>query len=643
LSQAQRRLAAIMFTDMVGYTALGQRNEELSLALLEEQRRVLRPILEKHHGREVKTIGDAFMVEFLNALDAVRCAYYIQRGVREVNLSLPAESRIHLRVGVHVGEVVQSGGDISGDAVNVASRIEPLAEDGGVCISRQVYDHVQRKVDLHLASLGPRALKNIIEPVEVFRIVMPWDEGKQTPVGLDRNRIAVLPFANMSSDPNDSYFADGITEEIIATVSGIGGLRVISRTSVMNYRGVTKPLKEIGKELEVGSVLEGSFRKAGNRVRITAQLIDVMTDEHLWAQSYDREMDDVFLIQTDVARQVADSLRVKILPHEQSNVSKVPTGSPEAHSLYLKGRYLLSQRSKDSLFEALELFKKAIHVDPRYTLAYSGAADVYSVLGDHIYLPYEEAFSEVKEYASRAVILDPTSAEAHASLGQAIFYKDRDARAAASEFERAIELSPSYASAYHWYGVILYRAGKCQRALDKALQASKLDPLSPQITSFVGLCNAGLGKYDLAEHYQFKALELQTGFHPALYNLRYIYLMGKKYAEAEALVREHWRDFDELGSRFFLAALYAVAGKKDEAKKAMADAEAMPNPNNYYWRYMTIYYATFGDLEKAIEYVQQDYEACADWLGEIAIDPLFEPIRSDPRVQAILRKVGASS
>jgi len=279
-----------MFTDMVGYTALGQKNESLSIVLVEEQRRVIRPILTKHAGREIKTIGDAFLVEFPNAVDAVRCAYDIQRAVREFNLSLASDKRIHLRVGVHVGEVVESQGDILGDSVNVASRIEPLAEDGGVCITRPVYDLVKNKVDIPLSSMGQKSLKNVAEPMEVYKMVLPWEkETMSSPAQLNKNRVAILPFVNMSPDPNDEYFADGITEEMISTVSGISGLSVISRTSVMGFKGTTKKITEIGNELGAGSILEGSFRKAGNKVRVTAQLIDVGRDSHVWAQNYDRD------------------------------------------------------------------------------------------------------------------------------------------------------------------------------------------------------------------------------------------------------------------------------------------------------------------------------------------------------------------
>ncbi|TMI43578.1 adenylate/guanylate cyclase domain-containing protein [Candidatus Bathyarchaeota archaeon] len=238
MSQGKRRLAAIMFTDMAGYTALGQKNESLSLALVEEQRKLLRPVFGRHNGREIKTMGDGFLVEFSNAMDAVRCAYDVQRASREFNMSQQGDQRITIRIGLHLGDVVESQGDISGDAVNIASRIQSLAENGGISLTRQVYDQVQNKFELPLESLGTKSLRNVRAPLEVYKMVLPWDDTKTTQsTEHDRRRIAVLPFANMSPDPGDSYFADGITEEIISTLSGVSGLNVISRTSVM---GTTK-------------------------------------------------------------------------------------------------------------------------------------------------------------------------------------------------------------------------------------------------------------------------------------------------------------------------------------------------------------------------------------------------------------------
>jgi TolB-like protein len=378
-----------MYTDMVGYAALGQKNESLSIALVEEQRKLIRPILARHNGKEIKTMGDAFLVEFPSALDAVRCAYDIQRAAREFNISIPKEKRIHLRVGLHLGDVVESQGDISGDAVNVASRIEPLAEDGGVCLTRQVYDHVQNKFELPLASLGPKTLKNVSAPVEAYKMVMPWEQSSTgvTPA-FPTNRIAILPFANFSPDPQDDYFADGMTEEVISTLSKVGSLEVISRTSVMQYKKTPKPIKEVSRELDAGIVLEGSVRKVGNRLRVTAQMIDAARDRHLWAESYDRDMQDDFAIQSEIAGRVADALSVRVLPRERAELTKKPTGSTMAYTLYLKGRDLWNrrggERGHEDVKEAAKCFEQAVKEDPDFALGYVGQADCYLAgLGDH--------------------------------------------------------------------------------------------------------------------------------------------------------------------------------------------------------------------------------------------------------------------
>jgi len=470
-----------MFTDMVGYTALGQKNESLSLALVEEQRRVIRPILARHNGREVKTIGDAFLVEFPSALDAVRCAYDIQRAIREFNLSLAADRRIHLRIGVHVGEIVDSGGDISGDAVNVASRIEPLAEDGGVCITRQVYDFVRNKVDIPLTSLGPKSLKNVAEPMDVYRMVMPWEKEAAAPeVQLVKNRIAILPFTSFSLDPNDSFFADGMTEEIISTVSGLSGLDVISRTSVMGYKSTTKKVEEIGKELKVGSILEGSFRKVGNRIRVTAQLIEVASDRHLWVQNYDRDLNDVFEVQSDVAKQVAEALRVKILSSEKARIEKKPTVSTTAYTLYLKGRQLWNTRRLDDIKKAREYFEQAVKDDPDFALGYAGQADCCSILRSNFAIESDINLEKAKALAVKALALDPDLAEAHTTMGFNLMRENGSQ--AETEFKKAIELKPSYATAHQWYSTLLRRLLRWDEALEQIEKAEELDPLSPIIT-----------------------------------------------------------------------------------------------------------------------------------------------------------------
>ncbi len=345
-----------MFTDMVGYTALGQRNESLSLALADEQRKLIRPILARHSGREVKVIGDAFFVEFSSALDAIRCAYDVQRATREFNFSLPEERRIHLRVGIHLGDVVESAGDVSGDAVNVASRIEALAEDGGVCFTRQVYDHVQNKFELSSTNLGYKPLKNVSTPIEVYKMVMPWAEKQVITVQrADSRRIAVLPFTNISPDPNDEYLADGMTEEMITKLSEVSDLKVIARTSIMNYKGKEKGVSQIGKELAVGSIVEGSVRKAGNKIRVTVQLIDAGSEEHLWASNYDRQLDDIFVIQDEVATKVAASLKAGVF----SKTLRKDTDNIGAYTFYLKAMQLLPESTQPRIRESISLLEQA--------------------------------------------------------------------------------------------------------------------------------------------------------------------------------------------------------------------------------------------------------------------------------------------
>jgi len=302
----ERKLAAIMFTDMVGYTALTQRNESLALELLQEHRRILRPIFQRHFGSEIKTIGDGFLVEFASALEAARCASDIQQTLHEFNENLQSDRKIRLRIGIHVGDIIHSQNDVYGDAVNIASRIEPLAEPEGVCLTGSVREQIRNKFEFPLEKIFGVSLKNLEEPVDVFRIVFPWEKITRVETGrIERRRIAILPLAIISSDPKDEYFADGLTEELITVLSQLSELRVIARTSVTPYKSTSKGVSQIGTELGVNAVLEGSVRKAGDELRITVQLIDVGTQEHTWASTYDRKLEKVFAVQADIAKQVA--------------------------------------------------------------------------------------------------------------------------------------------------------------------------------------------------------------------------------------------------------------------------------------------------------------------------------------------------
>jgi len=496
MSKGERRLAAIMFTDMVGYTSLAQRNEALSLALVEEQRKLIRLTLARHNGREVKTIGDAFMVEFASALDAVRCAYDIQRAVREFNVAMPDEERVVLRVGVHLGDVVASEGDISGDAVNIASRIEAMAEPGGVCLTRQVYDQVRNRFELPLSSLGETRLKNVATPIEVFRVVLPWTAQPETQRGApDKKRIAVLPFTNISPDPADEYFADGMTEEVIATMSRISGLKVIARTSVMGYKGGQKKISDVARELDVGSVLEGSVRKIGDRARVTVQLIDSQTSEHLWAESYDRDLKDVLAIQSDISKTVAEALRVKLLDQERSVIESKRTVNSQAYTLYLKGRFYWNERTNDATLKAIRYFEESIKVDPRSAPSFSGLADCYTVATNYGWMAPSIAAPKAREYAAKAVELDDNLAEAHASLGSTLIEHSWDFVNGEKELKRSVELRPNYAQAYHWLALMSIYFRRREDSLSYQKKALEIDPHSRLVNMGMAVVQASRGEY----------------------------------------------------------------------------------------------------------------------------------------------------
>ncbi len=642
LKEGGRRLAAIMFTDMVGYTALGQRDESLSLALLEEHRKMLRPIFARHNGREIKAIGDAFLVEFASALDAVRCAYDIQRASREFNFSLPSEKRIHLRIGIHLGDVVEAQGDILGDAVNVASRIEHLAKDGGVCLTQQVFDHVQSKFELSLVSLGKQALKNVKVPIEAYRIVMPWEETGVEREVLDRRRVAVLPFYNMSPNPDDEYFADGLTEELITTLSKIGEISVISRTSVMQYRKSPKHARDVGKELDAGTIMEGSVRKAGNLVRITVQMVDAEKDRHLWAESYDRNLQDIFAIQTDIAKRVADVLRVKILAGEKEQIEKKPTTSTEAYTLYLKGRYYWNERSKEGLTKAIEYFRQAIQLDPTYALGYSGLADCHFIIAQWGFEDPSANFQKAETFVTKALGLDEKLAEAHTTLAGVLQYFEYDQARAEEEFRRAIDLRPSYATAHQWYHLFLSGQERWEEAYAEITRALDQDPLSLIINDNLAYFFLVRKEYDRAIEILKKVLEMKPDFLDAHRVLLDVQLLTSKYDEAwqEAVMISKLSNgsTDGKGAQ---ALVYAKMGKAEEARRLLAELEKRPRgEGNVHPSSIGLIFFMLGEMDRGFEWLEKAYEERDGYLPLLKTSPYLDPIRSDPRYHSLLSRMG---
>jgi adenylate cyclase len=641
LSQSERKLAAIMYTDMVGYTALGQRNEFLSLALVDEQRKLIRPILTRHDGREVKTMGDAFLVEFPNALDAVRCAYDIQRATKEFNISLPADKRIHLRVGLHLGDVVESQGDISGDTVNVASRVEPLAEDGGVCLTRQVYDHVQNKFELPLASLGLKALKNVNAPVEVYRIVMPWEKdqrGVATP--LDTRRIAVLPFVSMSPDPADEYFVDGMTEELISSISNVGELSVISRTSAMKFKGGGKTATEIGQELKVGTLLEGSVRKADSRVRVTAQLIDVNSDKHLWSQTYDRELRNIFALQSEIAQQVAESLRVRILSQEAQRIDRKPTESTAAYELYLKGRYHWNKRGIEDMKKAMEYFELAVHEDERFALGYAGQADCCLALGNNWGIDREANWVKTEEMLAKALELDPGLAEVHTTMGF-VRLEEYNLRQAEEEFEEAIGLKPSYATAHQWYAWVLAAQLRWDEALEQMNKALELDPLSPIINDNKGSYFTWRRDYDKSIEPFRRAVEL--GMKSAHGDLALSYGRMRAYDDMRreaAILVELLQDSVPVMKMVADAWTAHLEGNRPEIQRILPQLETHFQDAGINMHDIAMFHFGLGENDKGFEWLERSYHMKEADLIFMKSEPELDGVRTDPKYLDLLRRLG---
>jgi TolB-like protein/Tfp pilus assembly protein PilF len=629
-------LAAIMFTDMVGYTALGQRNESLSLALVEEQRKLIRPILTRHNGREIKTIGDAFLVDFPNALDAVRCAYDIQRAVREFNISLPEERRVHLRVGVHLGDVVESGGDISGDAVNVASRIEPLAEDGGVCVTRQVYDHVQNKFELKLASLGVKTLKNVSVPIEVYKMLMPWSvETSASSTQLDKKRIAVLPFANMSSNPEDGYFADGMTEELITSLSGVRQLAVIARTSVMKYKGSQKDASDVGKELNAGTLIEGSVRKAGNKVRITTQLIDTSTESHIWAQNYDRNLDDVFAIQSEIAEKVAGELKIRLVDSEKRVIEKKPTENTEAYTYFLRGRELLREQTDASLKQAIALFEKAIELDPNFARAYVGEAECHQFLADRGNEPSDLSVTIVRRLG-RALNLEPNLPEAHAALA-VVFFNEDNVIGSEAEVKRALELNPSLPDPCWLMFELAAIKGEPVEMVRQIEAAYRLDPIRPDFILRFGLAYLYTGREQEALEFWKKNEQLA----PALANTGMtMYYLAKGNLEKAKELHAKAEQLDPTNPRvtWMGGAIAAMEGDRERAHltiKKMENAQMGPVGFNF----IAYVYHALGNLDAFFEYLNKAVEGHALIPTTLMYSPLFAKARNDPRYRELVEKL----
>jgi adenylate cyclase len=628
-----------MFTDTVGYTASTHTDEARTLELLREQEELMRPLISTHHGREIKSTGDGFLVEFDSALKATHCAVDIQRRIYERNAEggLPP---IQIRIGIHLGDVVQHGTDILGDAVNIAARIEPVAEPGGICLSGAVHDQVWSKITDKLEKLPPTVLKGLPVPMEIYRVVLPWTAREPPSAGSAPTGLAVLPFSNISPDPKDEYFADGLTEELITILSRLRGLRVIARTSVMQYKATTKAVSQIGTELRVSSVLEGSVRKAGNHLRVTVQLIDVGSEGHVWVQMYDRELDDVFAVQSDIAKQVAEALKVELRPTEQERLQARPKVRSDSYLAYLRGRTLLQGLTRTSLEAAKEQFELAISLDPKNAGAHSGLAEVTTYLGEWFAnaLPTEWKQTS-RRLASRAVELDPSLADAHTSWAM-ILCADFEYAAAERELKVALSLNPSYSPAHRAYAVLLQDEGRADEALVEYALAEAADPLFSNGVGLWADLLIWLGRLDdaLAKIRRFG--ELEGDSFPWLHYRLAKYHLARSEPERclEEIHRGEELEPDRRIKRFWRAWFCALSGEKETARALLRQEEALPEfsllANMTAW-----IYAELGDLDACFRYLEKLVQGHQIYLQQWRLDPRLENVRSDPRFQSLLKKM----
>ena len=609
----ERRLTAILAADVVGYSRLMTIDEAGTLAALTSLRKnLVNPKISEHNGRIVKLTGDGMLIEFPSVVSAVACAVDIQSAMRTRNATEPA-ARIEFRIGINLGDIIVEDGDIFGDGVNVAARLESIAPIGGIAVSQSVRDHVGKRLDLAFEDMGERRLKNIEAPIRVYSISVdrPSSDGAAS-AGQERPSIAVLPFVNMSGDPEQEYFSDGITEDIITDLSKVSGLFVVARNTAFTYKGKHVDVQEVAKRLGVNFILEGSVRKAGARVRVTGQLINGKDNGHVWADRYDRDLTDIFAIQDEITHAIVEQLKVKLLPQEKKSIGQTPTGNVEAYTYYLRGRQFLHRHSKSYYQLARRMFAKAVELDPAYARAYAGIADCDSFLFLHYSAPVE--IKGIFETSAKALALESGLAEAHASQALALSLEQRYEEAMA-EFEKAIALDPNSFEGHYFYARACFAQGKFERAAALFERAAEIKPDDYQSLCLLIQIYHSLGRDPDAQDAARRGIEraeCELTLHPE--NSRAAYLGAK------ALV---------------------TLGQSDRAKEWLNRSIAI-DPEDLLTQYnVACAYTALGDTEAAFDLLERllpnaNHETKA-W---IKYDSDFDPLRDHPRYQKVLELIG---
>jgi adenylate cyclase len=610
----ERRLSAILSADVVGYSRLMGTNEVGTLTLLNERRtQVLEPAIAGHSGRVVKLTGDGLLAEFASVVGAVECGTAIQQAMKDRNAGLPDDRRIEMRIGINLGDVIAQDGDIYGDGVNLAARIEGAARPGRVAVSQSVRDHVGNRLDVQFEDRGEHDLKNIDRPVRIFEVADPAPAAAQDPAapsaaGDDKPSIAVLPFNNMSGDPEQEYFSDGITEDIITDLSKVSGLFVVGRHTSFAYKAQSENLERVARDLGVRFILEGSIRKAGNRIRVTGQLIDGATGGHVWADRYDRDLTDIFAIQDEITRTIVEQLKVQLFPAESKAIGQAPTANVEAYNFYLKARHYFHHSTKYLLGLARQLFVEATELDPDFARAYAGIANCdCRRVGWYGELIPEDSILAI---ADQALALDPNLAEAHAARADALSFFGHLEEAEAA-FQKALSLDPDSFDVNFLFARFYTRTGQPEKTVPLYIRALELQPDDYQSPSMLQFILRGLGRKEES--------------------VRYGELGLKRAAE---VMRQHPES-----SRPAQLSAASLAGmdRPAEAKQWLARAIALDPDDGQVLYNAACTYAQLGEVEEA-------FDALHRWLPKAGVekrqwlveDNDFDPIRDDPRFAQLL-------
>ncbi len=676
-----RRVCAVLLADVTGFSKLMGEDDERTARAVQHLQSIAQGIVSDSNGHAEPVAGDALFATFESVVAAVQAAVTIQRRLGDDTFE---GQPLQIRIGVHVGDVLLRDGRAFGDAINVAARLEALARPGTICISEGVYRQVRNKFDEQFVDLGRQQLKNISDPVHAYLIVPKdaaqrpatrrrslwlaigaaaiavvaigamgaWRLSRHTaerasiveppaaaPAAVPKS-VAVLPFTNMSPDQSDEYLSDGMTEEIITALSKVPALHVAARTSSFAFKGKNEPIETIGAQLHVGAILEGSVAKAGTKLRITAQLINIADGYHLWSDTYDREMQDIFAVRADVAQRVADALEVELGVAVKQQITQKPTDHPEAYQLYLKGRYFTNKLTRDGVTKGADYFRQAIAIDPNYALAHAGLA-YYYLSSTEWFVTLEDGRPKAREEAQKALALDDTLAEAHVWLANVHFYWDWDWPAAEREFRRALDLDPSSAFAHQCYGAFLTSMGRSDEGIAEGRRAVELDPLSFPALWYFGLSFYVADRYEQANEQSRRMLEIDPGNALGHYMLAAYYersgALDQAIAEMRTARRLEPANPDLLG---FIGWLYAVTGHKDDARQAieqLQDRSLVPYtpPAD-----VALIYVGLGERDQAIAWLTKAYDERAGVMPQLRYWKGFDVLRSDPRFVELLKKVG---